>query len=329
MTAPPLRWGVLAPGRIAGAFADALGRNTQQRIVAVGSRSIDRARTFASAHGANRAYNSYEQLVDDPEVDAVYVASPHSEHKSLALLAIAAGKPVLVEKPFTRNAAEAQEVVDAARSQGVLAMEAMWTRYLPQTDVIAQLLADGALGNITTVLADHGQYFDVDPTSRLFNAELAGGALLDLGIYPLSFASFVFGAPDDIVAKGSLTSTAVDAQVSMVLTAGSAQATLSTTLLAKTPTRASISGTDATIEISGPFYAPGTLTLTANDGRSLVREQDQITGHQGLCFEAAHLATLLAEGATESPLLPLDETVAVLRTADTIRRQIGVSYPGE
>ncbi len=140
MTAPPLRWGVLAPGKIAGAFADAVHRNTCQRVVAVGSRSSDRAKAFAAQHGAERAFGSYEQLVADPGVDAVYVASPHSEHRSLALLAIAAGKPVLVEKAFTRNAIEAREVVSAARAQKVLVMEAMWTRFLPQMDVIAQLL---------------------------------------------------------------------------------------------------------------------------------------------------------------------------------------------
>ena len=329
MAAPPLRWGVLAPGGIAGAFVDAIHRNTRQRLVAVGSRSQERAQAFARSHGGERAYGSYEQLVSDPDVDAVYVASPHSEHRAQALLAIAAGKPVLVEKAFARNAAEAQEVADAARRQGVLAMEAMWTRYLPQTDVMAQLIADGALGTVTTVLADHGQHFVEDPASRLFDPDLAGGALLDLGVYPVSFASFVLGSPDTITATGSLTGTGVDAQVSIALAAGDAQATINTTLLARTPTRASISGTSATIEVSGPFYGPAVLTLTSNDDRRLVRESDPITGHHGLCFEAAHLATLVAEGATESSLLPLDETVSVMRTLDEVRRQIGVEYPGE
>jgi predicted dehydrogenase len=329
MTARLLNWGVLAPGRIAASFTDALHANTRSRVVAVGSRSAERAHHFATTHGVQRAYGSYEQLVADPEVDAVYVASPHSEHRSQALLAIAAGKPVLVEKAFARNAAEAQEVVDAARSAGVLAMEAMWTRFLPQTDVIAQLLADGVLGEITTVLADHGQYFDFDPQSRLFDPNLAGGALLDLGVYPISFASFALGSPDSVVATGSLTTTRVDAEVTVALKARSAQATVSTTLRAKTPTRASISGSAATVEIAGPFYGPGVVTLTANDDRRLVREPGAITGHHGLCYEAAHFAGLIAEGATESPLLPLDETVDVLRTIDEIRRQIGVAYPGE
>ena len=328
LDAPPLRWGVLAPGRIADAFVTAVSRFTRQRVVAVGSRSLERAQAFATTHGVERAVGSYAELVDDPAVDVVYVASPHSEHAAQALLAIGAGKHVLVEKAFTRNAAEAQQVVTAARAAGVLVMEAIWTRFLPQTDVIAQLLADGALGEVTTVLADHGQYFAPDPHSRLFSPALAGGALLDLGVYPISFASFVLGPPDAVAATGTLTDAGVDAQVSMTLTSGSAQACLNTTLLARTPTTASISGSTGRIELSGPFYAPGTLTLSTAAGEA-VRRADPIGEHLGLCHEAAHLAQLVADGATESPLMPLDETVRILRTIDEISRQIGVTYPGE
>lgn len=327
LDAPPLRWGVLAPGRIAAAFVTAVSRYTRQQVVAVGSRSLDRARAFATEHGIDRAVGSYEELVQDP-VDVVYVASPHSEHATLAALAVAAGKHVLVEKAFTRNAAEARELVAAARAAGVLAVEAMWTRFLPQTDVLARLLADGVLGDVRTVLADHGQYFAPDPQSRLFAPALAGGALLDLGIYPISFASFVLGAPDSVVATGSRTDTGVDAQVSMTLTTGSAQACLNTTLLARTPTTASVSGSAGSVEITGPFYAPASMILTTADGRA-VREPDPVAGHFGLCFEAAHVAQLIAEGATESPLLPLAETVRILETVDEIRRQVGVTYPGE
>ncbi len=305
MEAPALRWGVLAPGRIAGAFADAIARNTRQRLVAVGSRSLERAQVFAAQHGAERAYCSYEQLVDDPDVDAVYVASPHSEHRAQALLAIGAGKPVLVEKAFARNAGEASEVVAAARSANVLVMEAMWTRFLPQTDVIAQLLADGALGEVTTVLADHGQYFDVDPQSRLFDPALAGGALLDLGVYPVSFASFVLGRPDQVVATG-LPDRDRGRRAGVHGADHRRGAGLSEhhacprKRLPPPRSRAQ----SACIEVSGPFYGPAVLTLTANDGRRLVRPEDPITGHHGLCFEAAHLARLVADGATESPLLP-------------------------
>lgn len=327
--APPLRWGILATGGIAGSFVTALAAHTSQRVVAVGSRSADRAAAFAATHGIARAYGSYHALVADPDVDVVYVATPHSEHRDNALAAIGAGKHVLVEKSFTRNASEATQVFDAARSAGVLVMEAMWARYQPQADVLRQLLADGVLGDIAVVAADHGQYFDFDPKHRLFDPDLAGGAMLDLGVYPVSFASMVLGSPESVTAIGTVTSTGVDAQVAMVLDKGAAQAVLYTTLLAKTPTTATVSGTLARAELSGPFYAPGTLTVTSRDGARLVREPDAITGSGGLCYEAAELARCVAQGRRESPLLRWGETHAIMKTMDQVRRQIGVRLPGE
>ncbi len=306
-----------------------MAEHTRQNVVAVGSRSAKRADAFAAQHGIERSYGSYPELVADPDVQVVYIASPHSGHREHALLAIAAGKHVLVEKAFARNASEAAEIVDAARSAGVLAMEAMWTRFLPQTDVVRRLLQDGVLGEVVTVQADHGQYFTFDPAHRLFDPNLAGGALLDLGIYPVSFASFAFGTPEVVLATGSTAPTGVDAQVSLILARGTAHAVLNTTMLAKTPTTASISGSAARVEMTGPFYAPGTLTLTAVDGRSLVRERGPVVGSGGLCYEAAELARCVAEGRLESPLLPLAETVSILRTIDEARRQLGVRLPGE
>ncbi len=330
-SAPPLRWGILATGGIAASFVTAVRAHTQQRVVAVGSRSKDRAEAFAARFGIENAYGSYDALVDDPAVDVVYVATPHSEHRAGALAAVTAGKHALVEKSFTRNASEAEDVFAAAATSGVMVMEAMWTRFLPQSDVIRQLLADGALGDVSTVLADHGQYFaDLDGSHRLLDPSLAGGALLDLGIYPVSFASFAMGTPESVSAVGTLTDTRVDAQVSIVLKTGAAEAVLNTTLLAETPTTASISGSAARVELSGPFYAPGTLTLKAvRGGPSLVRGPDAIAGHHGLCYQAAELARCVAAGMTTSPLLPSSETLAIMGTLDEIRRQVGVVYPGE
>jgi predicted dehydrogenase len=330
-TAPALRWGILAPGGIAGQFVDAVGKHTAQRVVAVGSRSLGRAEAFAARFGIEAAYGSYDALLADPDVDVVYVASPHSEHYAHALAAIAAGKHVLVEKAFTRNRAEAAEVVAAAGAAGVAVQEAMWTRFLPHMDVVRQLVADGVLGDVSTVTADHGQYFaDVDPAHRLLNPNLAGGALLDLGIYPVSFASFVMGAPESVTARGSLTATGVDAQISVILENGGVQAALNTTLLAQTPTVATISGSRARVEIAGPFYAPQPFTLTAaHGGPTLTRAVDTIAGHEGLCFEAAEFARCIAAGMTSSPLVPPEETLAIMGTLDAIRRQTGVTYPGE
>ena len=327
--APAIRWGIVAPGWIAAKFTETLHAHSTSRVLAVGSRSAERAGAFAARFGIERAYASYEQLVADPDVDAVYVASPHNAHHDQALLALSAGKPVLIEKAFTQNAAQAQAVVDSARGRELLAMEAMWTRFLPSTDIVRRLLEDGGLGDLRVVTADHGQYFDIGPEHRLLNPLLAGGALLDLGVYPISFASFVLGVPDTITARGDLTSTGVDGQVSAVLQTGAAHALVSATQLAKTPTTATISGTAARLEIPGDFYQPQPITMIARDGSATTSAPPRITGHYGLVHQAAHFATLLAEGRTESPLLPLDESVAIMRTMDEIRRQIGLVYPDE
>jgi predicted dehydrogenase len=325
-TAPPLRWGILAPGWIARAFAGALRAHTRQDLYAVGSRSQASADAFAREFGATKAYGSYEALVSDPDVQAIYVASPHSHHAAQALLAIEAGKPVLVEKALTRTADEAYCLVDAARAAGVPLMEAMWTRFLPSTDIVRQLLADGALGDLETVQADHGQYFEFDPAHRLFAPELAGGALLDLGIYPLSFAFFALGRPGALSARGTLAPTGVDRQVSILADQFAdhphAHAVLNTTLAARTPTTASISGSDARIEIPGPFYVPQPITFIPRDGAPLTSETPAIALHEGLCHEAAHFAELVAEGRLESPLLPLDESLAIMEAMDTIRAQV-------
>lgn len=322
MAAPPLRWGVLGTGGIAHAFFEAVHKHTRQRVAAVGSRSQERAEQFAARFEAPRAHSSYEALVSDPGIDAVYVATPHSEHLPNAKLAIEAGKPVLVEKAFTPSLAEARELVDAARAARLATMEAMWTRFLPSMDIVRQLLADGALGDLETVYADHGQAFPDDPEHRLLDPTQAGGALLDLGVYPVSFVHFVLGAPGRALSLGTRAFTGVDRQISAVFDGFEAHpmanALINTTLKSKTPTRAFIAGTAATLEIPTFFYGPQQLTVTTLDGETAMSEQPPIPGHEGLCYEAAHFATMLAEGRTESDLMPLDETLAVLQTMESL-----------
>jgi predicted dehydrogenase len=328
--APPLRWGILGPGIIARTFVSTLAKNSRQQVVAAGSRDADRAARFAAEHGIPRHHGSYQALVDDPEVDVVYVSSPHSYHHEHALLAIRAGKHVLVEKPLTRNAAEARAVADAARSAGVVALEAMWSRFLPGIDVLRQLLADGALGQIVSVRADHGQVIGPETADRLHNPHLAGGALLDLGTYPVSFAQLVLGQPDEISATGRLTDTGVDAAVRAVLRCNGAEAVVTTTLAAQTENSASIVGTLARVDLPGDFFTPVPVTVTSSqNGAVRTADPGPIHGHEGLAYQAAHLAQLVADGARESPLLPLDDTIGVLTTCDEIRRQLGVVYPGE
>jgi len=328
--APPLKWGVLAPGGIAATFVRSAQRFTRQEFVAVGSRSADRARAFAAEHQIPNPYGSYEELLADDTVQAVYVASPHSEHHAQTLLAIAAGKHVLVEKAFARNAAEARELAAAAGAAGVTLMEAMWTRFMPRADVVRQLLADGALGELEAVLADHGQALTHVP--RLVDPALAGGALLDLGIYPLSYAVFVLGLPGRVQAIGDLTEAGVDRQAAIVLDGFAdhphARAVLHTTLASRTPTTASINGSEARIELDTPFYNPGSVRLVDGTGEVTWPGDGQV-GHEAMCHEAAHFAQLVADGQTESPLLPLAETVAILEVMDEIRAQVGVRFPGE
>ena len=322
MTAPPLRWGVLGTGWIAERFFDAAHRLTSQRLAAVGSRTQGRADEFAHRFEAPRAYGSYEQLVSDPEIDAVYVATPHSEHLANAKLALEAGKPVLVEKAFTQTAAEARALIAAAEAAGLPVMEAMWTRFLPQMDVIRQLLADGALGELETVSADHGQWFADDPGSRLFDPALAGGAMLDLGVYPVSFMHFALGSPGRSLSLGTRAFTGVDRQVSAVFDGFQAHpgatALITTTCKAKTPTRAYIAGTEATVEIPTFFYGPQQFTLRTVDGEVTRSEEPTVVEHEGLSFEAAHFATMVAEERLESELMPWSETMAVMETMTSL-----------
>src|SRR5437588_5569261 len=250
----PLGWGLIGTGEIAETFAADLTFAESGRAVAVGSRTLDSANRFADRFDIPNRHASYEALVADPAVEVVYVATPHPMHHANALLALRAGKPVLVEKAFTMNAAEAEELVATARSERLFLMEAMWTRFLPHIAEIRRLLAEGALGEIVTVTADHGQWFTQDPAFRLFAPELGGSALLDLGVYPVSFASMVLGTPDRIVTLIDPAFTGVDGQTSMLFGyASGAQAVLTCTSSAKSPTRAAIVGTDARIEIDGDF----------------------------------------------------------------------------
>lgn len=326
-TAPPIRWGILGAGNIASTFAHSVREFTRAQLVAVGSRHRDRAERFATAHGIPTTHLGYRQLVEDPQVDVVYVATPHSEHKEHALLAIAAGKHVLVEKAFTRNAAEAEEVFAAARAAGVFVMEAMWTRFLPHVAALHQVIDNGEIGEVVAIRADHGQYFAYDPASRLYAPELAGGALLDLGVYPVAWAHDFLGVPTGVHAFGQKTQTGVDGQVSMVLEYGEqVQATLHTTLWSKTPTTSSISGTEGYVRVAGSFYGPTSFRVARRDGRQWTFEQPFA---RGLQYEAAEVARRIADGDTESPRLTWQQTLDVMRTMDEVRRQVGVAYPGE
>jgi predicted dehydrogenase len=326
--APALRWGVLGPGWIAQRFVESLQAHTTQEVVAVASRDRRRALTFAAEWSLPKAHDSYEALFDDPDVDIVYIATTHPSHRDNAVDALNAGKHVLVEKPLAVDAAGARDIAGAAARANRFVGEAMWTKFLPKFDVIRQLLDDGALGEVRTVIADHGEFFT--PEHRIWNAELAGGPLLDLGTYPIALAHMVFGSFTSVVAQGQDAAEGLNGQFSATLAdqAGN-QAVLHTTILSDTPTVAVISGREATLQIDGPFFMPGPFTLTRHRGHPTdpgrVLHYDEKPGVQadGLHYAAVEAARSIADGRTESAVHPLRYAIATLEVADEIRRQLG------
>jgi predicted dehydrogenase len=326
---PELRWGAVGAGWIVSKFTEALHAHTAQRIRAVATRSPSRAAAFAAEYGIDRAHQSVEALVADPGVDVVYVGTPHSSHREVALRAIAAGKHVLVEKPFALSAREGADIADAARAGGVFVMEAMWTRYLPQSDIIRQLLADGAVGDVHLVTADFGFIAPFDPGNRMWDKAVGGGALLDAGVYPLSFASSVIGTPSQVTASGAMTSTGVDARAAVLLkTSSGATALVATSMVSALPVRATIVGSAGRIDVQSPFFGPSGVSLTtgaAGSETAAWRDETFKTLHEGLGYQATALASYVAAGRTESPLHTLDETVSILATIDEARRQVAAS----
>jgi len=323
-----LRWGILGPGGIADMFTKDLATGGHT-VTAVGSRSRETAQAFATAHGIPNVHGSYAELVADPEVDIVYIATPHPFHAEQAILALNAGKHVLVEKSFTLNQAQALEVVDLATDKKLVVLEAMWTRFLPHMVRIRELLAAGALGEVRGLIADHDQKITTDPTHRLQDPALGGGALLDLGIYPVSFAWDVFGEPSSTYALSSPTPTGVDQNTAIVFGyPQGGKAVLHTTLDARGPSTAVIIGTDARIEIEPVWYNAVSFDLIDPDGAVLEHFDGSVEG-RGMQYQAAEIERIIASGELAGTALPPEESVAIMGSMDEIRRQIGLRYPGE
>lgn len=323
-----IRWGILATGGIAHAFTADL-RTAGLDVVAVGSRSAESARAFAEQYGIAHAHGSYEALVADPEVDIVYVASPHSHHLAHATLALEAGKHVLIEKAVTLDADEAIALRDLAAARGLLVMEAMWTRYLPHMVRVREIVAAGTLGEVRTVIADHTQRISDDPAHRLNALELGGGALLDLGIYPVSFAVDILGPIESARAVGRLAETGADSDVAIAAVhAGGGLSSIAMSSRAAGPNTAHVIGTDARIDIDRVWYTPTSFRVTATDG-TVIEDYTSAFAGGGMQFEALYAEHLLREGRTDSDLLPFDESITIMATLDDIRAQLGVVYPKE
>ena len=321
-----IRWGILGAGGIASSFCSDLAHLPDHRVVAVGARRPGTNNAFADRFNIPNRHDSYADLVADPHVDAVYVATPHPHHFDAAMLAIEAGKAVLVEKPFTMNAADSRQLAEAAQARGTFLMEAMWTWFLPHIVQIRELVRSGRIGEIVTVTAEFGEQFGAD-SPRAFVLEEGGGALLDIGIYPVSFSTMLLGQPSQIIATADLGETGVDVTTSIIFryTSG-AHAVLNTTMLASTPNGAAITGTKGRIEIEPEFFRPSNYTIV--DGSNVRRERVEIPHEgNGLRHQASEVARCLRLGLTESPILPLAQTISIMETMDEIGRQIGLNYP--
>jgi predicted dehydrogenase len=319
-----IRWGFLGAGGIAAAMAADL-HHGHNMLYAVAARDADRAAAFAARFGASHSHGDYRAVIEDPDVDIVYVATTHPFHREQALMAIDAGKPVLIEKPLTLNAAHAREVITSARDKGVFAMEAVWMRANPLILKAQEMVTRGVIGDVVSVHADFSIGLDFDPTHRLYDLANGGGALLDLGVYPMHFASMFLGRPDTQQVLGTLSPTGSDATVALqwgYASGATAQLRCATTAL--TPGRATIAGTAGSISVEPWFLNPERLMLTTSDGESRVDGEETAYGPQ-----IEEVERCLREGLLESPLAPQADTIAILELIDQARADLGVRYPGE
>lgn len=321
-----VRWGIIGPGKIAKKFADAMTRVPGNSLHAVASRDLSRAEAFAKTFGAPQAYGSYEQLARDKQVDVVYVATPHAFHKAHSILCMQHGKAVLCEKPMSVNYAATQVMVDVARAQGVFLMEAFWTRFMPLTHALEELLRKGAIGEVKYVRADFGVSFGFDTESRIFNLDLGGGSLLDVGVYPLFLVLLVLGKPHDIKSAVVKSKTGSDDLMNALLTyENGCVANILSSTNCKTPQTADIIGTTGSIHIPAAWWKTQSLTLTTRGETINVEGKYPGNGYE---FEIAEVQRCLADGKKESDLLPLSFSLLMSEVVETILKQHDITYDG-
>ncbi|MBN2552588.1 MAG: Gfo/Idh/MocA family oxidoreductase [Spirochaetales bacterium] len=323
-------WGILSTGYIAHQFVEGLSALPEARIVAVGSRNAGTASAFAAQYNIPRSYSSYGELASDPEIDAIYIGTPHRFHKENTLLCLSAGKAVLCEKPLTTNASDAQAVVQTARENNLFLMEAMWSRFLPALQKAKQMIDGGVIGDIQIVASDFGFTAPFDPKSRLYDPELGGGSLLDVGIYPVSLASMFLGPPQRIVSMGQIGRTGVDEQSAVIFGYDSgALAVGYATIRCGTYTEATIAGSGGMIRLHAQvgLFRPYRLSLRVSGREDEVIEVPY--EGNGYNYEAAEVIRRLRAGEIESPVMPLDESVEIIRTMDKIRAQWSLKYPAD
>ena len=321
-----IRWGILGTGKIARQFADGLKNLPDAELVAVGSRAAESAIEFGTRFDVPHRHSSYEALVNDPEVDVIYVATPHSCHSDTTLLALAAGKAVLCEKPFAIDARQAAEGIAFAREKKIFLMEAMWTRCFPLMARVREMLRSNVIGDVRMLTADFGFRAEYQDEERLFNLSMGGGALLDVGVYPVSLASMIFGAPTRISSLANLGKTGVDEEAAMILAHEQGQiAVLSTAIRLDTAQEAILTGTTGRIRIHAPWWRPAALTIS-REGAADETVEFPFEGNE-YQFEAAEVMNCMRRGERESRVMPLDETLSIMKTLDAIRAQWGLKYP--
>lgn len=327
----PIRWGIIGAGGIADTVCRDIGLTDGNVVAAVAARDADRAAAFAARHGAERSYASYDALVADDEIDVVYVATTHPNHRPHALLAIEAGKPVLIEKPVGLNVAEAREVFAAARRADVFAMEAMWMRTNPLILKASEIIADGAIGEVRGVRSEFGLGIPFDPAHRLYDINNGGGALLDLGVYPAAFAYHFLGQPDEVRTSGDLAATGADDTVAMQWHyAGHPRAQLWCSVSTAAPNEAAVLGTNGFIAFGAPAHRPQGLRVRSGETKYLI--DDPLAGPEhgaGYGPEIQEVERCLRAGLVESPLVPQADTIAILEILDQARADLGVRYPTE
>jgi dihydrodiol dehydrogenase / D-xylose 1-dehydrogenase (NADP) len=326
--AKKIRWGILGAGNIARKFATGLKVVTGSELLTVSSRSIGRACGFAKEYGIPKTYGSYEEMIKDPEVDVVYIATPHTFHKPHTLLCLNHGKAVLCEKPFAVNVKEAKEMVECAERNKAFLMEAMWTRYLPIMYKVREWVSSEAIGEVRLMTADFGFRTSINAEGRLFDLELGGGALLDVGVYVVNLASMIFGGtPNRITGMAHIGETGVDEQSAMILGYKNGElAVLHTAIRTNTHHEARIIGTKGSIVIPN-FWRASSATLQV-DGKEKEIIEIPFDGN-GYCYEAREVEHCLREGKLQSDLMTWDESISVLKTMDELRKQWGLKYPSD
>lgn len=323
-----VRWGILGTGKIARAFAEALQDTPGAQLAGVASRSIDNAQTFASAFGAATAYGSYQGLADASDIDIIYIATPHPMHAENALMALHGGKGVLCEKPFTINRREAAQVVALAREKKLFLMEAMWTRFMPALAEVRRIIASGEIGPVHQVTADFGFAMVQGPEHRLFNLALGGGALLDLGIYPLSIATALLGPVASVQAQAEMGATGVDLQTAFTLRhEGGGMSICSCSLRARTPCELTVSGALGSVRMASQFHRTRSVGVVLADGTTRTVATPFIGN--GYAHEVIEAQRCFNAGLIESPGMTHDETLALMGVMDTVREQIGLRYAAD